>query len=428
MFRLVSSQNENYDNKDETAYHIRKSTDLCPKSYPNKLKSLIPILTKSLLKSNVSILLFGFCYSLLCWSNKNYMFFKSTDLATTNRNSTTTLGEKQNQHWNPRSSAQRHQSLSATQFSRTRIAKRWYFPVSGLQPILFWAMPSNSTTMLSIKCRQFTTSLASTVETLRSAGDLFDVTLAAGGRRFPAHRIVLSAASSFLKELLKVICTRINRKPVGKPISFAYCQITPCCQHPVIVLADVSASDLESLLEFIYRGQVCVDQRRLASLLQAAQCMQIGGFDQQTSSSDDVATQRDVIPHTDATEKLAHRCPHCAYTSPRLCNVRRHMHTHTGEEPFECAVCHLLFSRSQGLKRHRQQSSLCMLSAATTPPKVERQLRTFGQRFECDVCHSSYSHLSSLQKHIRRLHSGEFSVRWTFRNASGSRRCCRWVT
>ncbi|KAF4521795.1 GAGA Associated Factor [Ephemera danica] len=113
-----------------------------------------------------------------------------------------------------------------------------------------------SSQLYSLTWGEFGTSLVSAVQLLRSHNDLVDVTLAAGGRSFPAHKIVLSAASPFLLDLLKS---------------------TPC-QHPVLLLAGVNATDLEALLEFVYRGEVSVDPSQLPSLLQAAHCLNIQGL------------------------------------------------------------------------------------------------------------------------------------------------------
>ncbi|XP_011691118.1 PREDICTED: transcription factor GAGA-like isoform X1 [Wasmannia auropunctata] len=110
--------------------------------------------------------------------------------------------------------------------------------------------------LYSLSWGEFNSSLASAVQVLRGHGDLVDVTLAAGGRSFPAHKIVLCAASPFLLDLLKS---------------------TPC-QHPVVMLAGIGADDLESLLEFVYRGEVSVEPAQLPSLLQAAHCLCIHGL------------------------------------------------------------------------------------------------------------------------------------------------------
>ncbi|EFN76033.1 protein abrupt isoform X1 [Harpegnathos saltator] len=114
----------------------------------------------------------------------------------------------------------------------------------------------SSSQLYSLSWGEFSSSLVSSVQLLRGHGDLVDVTLAAGGRSFPAHKIVLCAASPFLLDLLKS---------------------TPC-QHPVVMLAGIGADDLESLLEFVYRGEVSVEPSQLPSLLQAAHCLCIHGL------------------------------------------------------------------------------------------------------------------------------------------------------
>lgn len=114
--------------------------------------------------------------------------------------------------------------------------------------------------LYSLTWGDYGTSLVSAVQLLRCHGDLVDCTLAAGGRSFPAHKIVLCAASPFLLDLLKN---------------------TPC-KHPVVMLAGVNANDLEALLEFVYRGEVSVDHSQLPSLLQAAHCLNIQGLAPQT--------------------------------------------------------------------------------------------------------------------------------------------------
>ncbi|XP_022919048.1 protein abrupt-like isoform X2 [Onthophagus taurus] len=110
---------------------------------------------------------------------------------------------------------------------------------------------------------EYGTSLISAVQLLRCQDELVDVTLAAGGRTFHAHKVVLCAASPFLLDLLK----------------------STSCKHPVVMLAGVQASDLEALLEFVYRGEVSVDSSQLPSLLQAAHCLNIQGLSPAQSES-----------------------------------------------------------------------------------------------------------------------------------------------
>lgn len=83
-----------------------------------------------------------------------------------------------------------------------------------------------------------------------------DVTLACEGRHLKAHRLVLSACSPYFKELL-----------VAHPD-----------KHPIVILKDVRYSELRTLVEFIYNGEVSVEQNDLAALLCTARELQIKGL------------------------------------------------------------------------------------------------------------------------------------------------------
>ncbi|KAK3860392.1 hypothetical protein Pcinc_033562 [Petrolisthes cinctipes] len=83
-----------------------------------------------------------------------------------------------------------------------------------------------------------------------------DVTLACEGRHLKAHRLVLSACSPYFKELL-----------VAHPD-----------KHPIVILKDVRYSELRTLIEFIYNGEVSVEQQDLAALLCTARELQIKGL------------------------------------------------------------------------------------------------------------------------------------------------------
>ncbi|XP_052125330.1 transcription factor GAGA isoform X2 [Frankliniella occidentalis] len=114
----------------------------------------------------------------------------------------------------------------------------------------------SSTQLYNLGWNDFDSSLRLAVKGLRSRRDLVDVTLAAGGKTFPAHKLILSAASSLFLELLK---------------------ITPC-QHPVILLAGIGARELEQVLDFVYTGEVAVRPSELTALLQAAHVLEIRGL------------------------------------------------------------------------------------------------------------------------------------------------------
>lgn len=49
-------------------------------------------------------------------------------------------------------------------------------------------------------------------------------------------------------------------------------------KHPIVILKDVPFADMKSLLDFMYRGEVSVDQERLTAFLKVAETLRIKGL------------------------------------------------------------------------------------------------------------------------------------------------------
>ncbi|XP_019888080.1 protein abrupt isoform X2 [Ooceraea biroi] len=109
----------------------------------------------------------------------------------------------------------------------------------------------------SLRWNDFHSSILNSFRHLRDEEDFVDVTLACDNNRsFTAHKVVLSACSPYFRKLLK-----------ANP-----------CQHPIIILRDVPASDMESLLRFMYHGEVHVSQDQLGAFLKTAQLLHVRGL------------------------------------------------------------------------------------------------------------------------------------------------------
>jgi len=108
-----------------------------------------------------------------------------------------------------------------------------------------------------LKWNNYQLSLTSAFKHLLEEEDFVDVTLSAEGKSLKAHKVVLSACSTYFRDLLRGISN---------------------WQHPVLVLRDVPFLDLQSILEFVYLGEVNVEQDRLQSFLKTAELMRIKGL------------------------------------------------------------------------------------------------------------------------------------------------------
>ena len=61
-------------------------------------------------------------------------------------------------------------------------------------------------------------------------------------------------------------------------------------KHPIVILKDVPFADMKSLLDFMYRGEVSVDQERLSAFLRVAESLRIKGL---TEVNDDKPSGHD---------------------------------------------------------------------------------------------------------------------------------------
>jgi hypothetical protein len=85
---------------------------------------------------------------------------------------------------------------------------------------------------------------------------LVDVTLACEGHSLRAHKVILSACSTFFQELF-----------VRHPD-----------EHPIVILKDVKFGELRTLLEFMYKGEVSVEYEQLSTLLHTAETLRVKGL------------------------------------------------------------------------------------------------------------------------------------------------------
>ncbi|XP_074108902.1 uncharacterized protein LOC141533762 [Cotesia typhae] len=96
-----------------------------------------------------------------------------------------------------------------------------------------------------------------------------DVTLACEGQTLRAHKVVLSACSTYFDTIL----SQYEEK------------------DPIVIMRDVKFSDIKVLVEFMYKGEINIDHTRLSSLLKTAEDLHIKGLAEVSWRSD--AAQND---------------------------------------------------------------------------------------------------------------------------------------
>merc|ERR1712183_67613 len=99
-------------------------------------------------------------------------------------------------------------------------------------------------------------------EELCESEEYTDVTLAAGSKFFPAHKLVLSICSPYFQKLFR----RLG------------------AEKPVIFLKDVDPKHLELLLQYMYKGEIKVEENELVTVLNTAQGLEIRGLTDSTDT------------------------------------------------------------------------------------------------------------------------------------------------
>lgn len=154
-----------------------------------------------------------------------------------------------------------------------------------------------------LRWNNFQSYITSQFESLRDEEDFVDVTLACGGQRLGAHKVVLSACSPFFKELFKVGIYHDNKNRWLTARRYWF-QANPC-PHPIIFMRDVEVQHVVSLLEFMYAGEVNVAQANLSGFLRTAESLQIRGLTDAARPVDDktrVTSTQGVGASSDVTE------------------------------------------------------------------------------------------------------------------------------
>ena len=108
-----------------------------------------------------------------------------------------------------------------------------------------------------LKWNDFQSTVSQSFSILRKEEDFFDVTLVTDDEiQMSAHKLVLSACSSFFKNILKT-----NKHA-----------------QPLIYLSGVNAANLGFVLDYIYHGEINIYQDQLDTFLETAQKLKIAGL------------------------------------------------------------------------------------------------------------------------------------------------------
>jgi len=135
----------------------------------------------------------------------------------------------------------------------------------------------------NLKCDQFRGHISTGLQELRNSNIFFDVTLACETGQVGAHRAVLSAFSSFFRNIL---------------VTFHH-------QHPLVYLKGVTMEEITKILDFMYCGEVSVHQDLLSSFLAAAKELKVVGFQNHDRNMLKIGSSLEPVPYPPGTKSCA---------------------------------------------------------------------------------------------------------------------------
>ena len=253
-----------------------------------------------------------------------------------------------------------------------------------------------------LKWNDFQATVSGSLGTVRKEGDFFDVTLVSDDEsQLPAHKLVLSACSSFFKTILKK-----NKH-----------------SHPLIYLSGVNSANLSFILEYIYQGEVQIFQDDLDDFLNVAQKLKIEGLiggdspsggstkDEHMASNDDVGnyyeeeenTKHDAVldkmqPQVQSQDKKYVKTTLLAtQSSSELVNSRSSSLITTD---VKAALDNLLVKDGENYRCNACGRS----SSSNSNMRKHAEVHIEGLTFECQLCGESFRSRRIIDSHKRRYH------------------------
>ncbi|KAL1500807.1 hypothetical protein ABEB36_006249 [Hypothenemus hampei] len=148
-----------------------------------------------------------------------------------------------------------------------------------------------------VRWNSYQSNLQNAFPKLLTSEHFVDVTLACENEMLKCHKVVLSACSTYFEKLL-----------LENP-----------CQHPIIFMKDMKFQEMQSLVDFMYKGEVNVTQDDLPSLLKSAEALQIRGLcgsDQLLPSYFGNLTKSPSIQQSPQQQQLTHSSQPTATSTP----------------------------------------------------------------------------------------------------------------
>ena len=252
-----------------------------------------------------------------------------------------------------------------------------------------------------IKWKTFPDHLVEVFKELGEDGHFADVTLVSDDQiQTPAHKVVLSACSPVLKNLL-----------VNNPHS-----------HPLLYLRGIKQTELQAILKYMYFGEAQIFENRINNFVSVAKDLEV----KKISVSQDEKGKDEDLSKTYQEEEKVNKEPSIPEESePAVVKREKTRNTErsiakpwqksvaNSEGRLKCDECAATFSNKPNLRYHieskhegvRYPCTDCRYKATTQGAlTVHNNSKHAGVRYPCIKCDYKATQKSALTRHIRAQH------------------------
>jgi hypothetical protein len=181
---------------------------------------------------------------------------------------------------------------------------------------------------------------------------LLDCSLLCDGRMIKAHRVILSASCAYFRA------------------AFTSFPSATSCQNTAIILSDIPFSDLKTIIDFIYEGDISIEVTRVPSLLKSAQSLQVKSLCAKLSS---IASDAGI---SSAITSLTASSAACINSNDSLPNSSLQNLQHVTRDTILCEA--LTGLRSEAVRDNYdrndlEQNNSSLQERTSPPPKMDDQ-------------------------------------------------------
>ena len=224
---------------------------------------------------------------------------------------------------------------------------------------------------------------------LRKDEHLSDVTLACEEHQFQAHKVVLSAGSSFFERILKT-----HKHP-----------------SPLIFLKGVEAKILDRLLDYMYHGNVEVKQEELEIFLKSGEELGLRGL--AASGSKPAGVPSEELSPSQNEMKLSSELakdfqdleapPHSSVSSSSTTPLEEDQNMMCGDTGTSATVAHnFQIEEWKDLKKY--------VTVVKSIHGVGKAVHNSVVQYKCSLCKRTMNHIENMMRHIESEHfRGAFS-------------------